>query len=101
MSTALARIPKPLSDSQKAALVTLLGDEDASIYQTVREKILSFGNETLAWLKPHTLSSDPAIRRRVLEIVQHLARQTADNKFLAFCLNQGEDLDVEEAVLLL
>jgi len=101
MRSALARIPKPLSESQKAALVTLLGDDDPSVYQTVREKILSFGNETLVWLKPHTLSSDPAIRRRVLEIVQHLARQTSDNKFLAFCLNQGEDLDVEEAALLL
>jgi regulator of sirC expression with transglutaminase-like and TPR domain len=101
MSTALARISKPLSDAQKAALVTLLGDEDPTVYQTVREKILSVGNEALDWLKPHRLSSDPVIRRRVLEIVQHLARQTSDNRFLGFCLNQGEDLDVEEGSLLL
>ncbi len=101
MSSALARIPNPLSEGQKAALVMLLGDDDPSVYQTVREKILSFGNEALVWLKPHTLSSEPTIRRRVLEIVQHLARQTADNKFLAFCLNRGEDLDIEEGALLL
>ena len=101
MSTALARILIPLSEGQKAALVTLLGDDDPVVYQTVREKILSMGSEALNWLKPHRLSSDPAIRRRVLEIIQHLARQSADNTFLGFCLNQGEDLDVEEGSLLL
>lgn len=94
-------IIKPLSDSQKAALVKLLSDDDAGVYQAVRAKILSYGQSSLSWMQPHTLSRDPAVRRRAIEIVQHLARQTSDNRFLAFCLTQGEDLDVEEGAFLL
>ena len=53
------------------------------------------------WLRPHTLSSDPALRRRAQEIIQHLARQEADDRFLAFCLNYGEDLNLEQGAWLL
>ena len=53
------------------------------------------------WLQPCTLSSDPILRRRSIEIIQFLSRQAADNRFLGFCLTQGEELDVEEGALLL
>jgi regulator of sirC expression with transglutaminase-like and TPR domain len=52
-------------------------------------------------MREHTLSNDPVLRRRANEIVQHFARQDADTQFLAFCLNQGEDSDLEQGVLLL
>ena len=36
------------------------------------------------------------------EIIDHLARESADNRFLAFCLGQhGEECDVEQGSLLL
>jgi len=79
----------------------LLGDEDVIVFQTIREKILSYGDEAAEWMRPHTLSSDKVLRRRAQEIVQHLARQAMDNRFLAFCLSQGEDLDIEEGAWLL
>ena len=91
----------PLSDRQITALLTLLPDEDVTVYQAVREKILSYGPQANEWLRPHTLSSDPVLRRRAQEIIQHLARQEADNRFLAFCLQQGEEFDVEEGAWLL
>ncbi len=69
---------KELSESQWKALVNLLGDDDHAIYQTVREKILSFGEEAGEWLRPHQLSSDPILRRRAREIVLHFDRQEAD-----------------------
>jgi regulator of sirC expression with transglutaminase-like and TPR domain len=47
------------------------------------------------------LSSDPVLRRRATGIIQYLSRQAADNRFLAFCLTQGEELDIEEGTLLL
>lgn len=78
-----------LSDGQKAALLQLLTDEDASVYQTVRGKILSHGQ--VAWLRPHLLSDDAVLRRRIRELVEHLDRQMADQRFMAFCLHQGED----------
>ncbi|MEO5803613.1 MAG: transglutaminase-like domain-containing protein [Verrucomicrobiota bacterium] len=95
-------LSRTLTLSQRAALISLLGDDDPAIYQTVREKLLSFGAATAAhWLQPYLLHSDPLLRRRAHEIVDHFGRQNADTQFLAFCLKQGEDFDIEEGVLLL
>jgi regulator of sirC expression with transglutaminase-like and TPR domain len=102
MSTfAVTKTPGKLSESQQAALITLLTDEDPSIYHVVREKILSCGQGAIVWVRPHTLSSDPALRRRAQEIIQHFARQTADDRFLTFCLKEGEDLNLEQGAWLL
>jgi regulator of sirC expression with transglutaminase-like and TPR domain len=92
---------KELSESQWKALVNLLGDDDPSIYQTVREKIVSFGEDAGEWLRPYRLSNDPVLRRRAREIVQHFDRQEADTWFLAFCLKHGEEFDLEEGIWLL
>lgn len=94
-------LPEKLSESRRAALLNLLADENPAIYQTVREKILSYGPQAAGWLRPHTLSSEPALRRRAQEIVLHFDRQAADNRFLAFCLKHGEDFDLEHAAWLL
>ncbi len=93
--------PDGLTKSQQSALLSLLTDEDPAVYQTVREKILSCGHPAAEWLRPHTVSDDPALRRRAREIVIHFDRQTADDQFLAFCLRHGEDFDLEQGVLLL
>jgi regulator of sirC expression with transglutaminase-like and TPR domain len=90
-----------LDEKQRRALISLLADDDQGVYKTVREKIVSQGPDCVAWLRPHTLSNDPVLRRRAKEIVSHFARQTADTQLLAFCLNQGEDFDLEQSVLLL
>jgi regulator of sirC expression with transglutaminase-like and TPR domain len=90
-----------LTEAQKAALLNLLTDEDTSVYQAIRAKILSLGEGSRSWLAPHRLSSDAVLRRRAKEIIDHLDRQTADNHFLAFCLNQGHDVDMEEGAWLL
>jgi len=90
-----------LTESQRAALISLLVDDDPAIYQMVRGRILSYGQAACEWLRPHLLSADPVMRRRALEIVHHLARQNSDGRFLAFCLNNGEELDLELAVGLL
>ena len=94
-------LPEKLSDSRRAALLNLLADENPAIYQTVREKILSYGPQAAGWLRPHTLSSDAVLRRRAQEIVLHFDRQAADNRFLAFCLKHGEEFDLEQSAWLL
>ena len=88
-------------ESEKKALLNLLADEDPAVYQTIRAKILSYGLSSTRWLQPSTLSSDPVLRRRALEIIQHLSRQAADNRFLAFCLTHGEEMDAELGAFLL
>jgi regulator of sirC expression with transglutaminase-like and TPR domain len=94
-------LPAGLSERQKRALISLLADEDPAVYRVVRTKLLSYGNVVSDWLRPYLLSSDPTMRRRAHEIVTHIARQKADTDFLAFCLKQGEDFDIEHAALLL
>lgn len=90
-----------LSENQKTALIKLLTDEDIAVYHTIRSKILSYGPGAAVWLRPHTLSSDAVLRRRANELVHFLSRQDADNRFLAFCLSQGEEMDIEEGAWLL
>ncbi len=94
-------IPETLPENQRAALVSLLGDDDPAVYRVIRNKILSFGPWACEWLRPFSLSSDPVLRRRVQEIINHLARNTGDDRFLDYCLHQGEELNLEEAVFLL
>ncbi len=101
MSSAAIKAQEPLSESRKAALLNLLTDESPVIYQAVRDKILSCGQPAIEWLRPHILSSDPALRRRAQEIIQRLARLAADDRFLEFCLTQGEDLNLEQGAWLL
>ena len=102
MDTIQAILPADaLTETRKAALVKLLGDDDPSVYQAVREKILSLGDNSRRWLRPHTLSSDRLIRRRAQEIIRHFDRLEADNRFLGFCLQRGQDLDLEQGVWLL
>lgn len=90
-----------LPESQKAALINLLGDEDAAVYDVVREKILSCGAGARDWLRPQALSSNPIVRRRAQEIIRHFDRHTADDRFLTFCLKHGNDFDLEAAAWLL
>src|SRR3954465_14025147 len=92
---------KALSERQRKALINLLSDEDPAIYQTVREKILSFGDQAREWLRAYRLSGDPVLRRRAREIVRHFDRQEADTWFLAFCLKHGEEFNREEGAWLL
>jgi len=93
--------PVVVRESEKAALISLLADEDTSVYGAVRERLLSLGAVARDWLQPHALSSDPLLRRRAHEIIRHFDRQMADDRFLAFCLKQGENFDLEEAAWLL
>lgn len=92
---------KLASDSQRTALLKLLADEDPSIYRTVRGTILACGQDAAQWLRPHALSDDPVLRRRVRAILSHFDRQEADIRFLAFCLKHGEDFDLETGAWLL
>jgi regulator of sirC expression with transglutaminase-like and TPR domain len=89
------------SDGERAALLKLLTDDDPAVYRTVRTRILSCGPAAREWLRPHSLSCDPVLRRRSREIVQHFASLDADTQFLSFCLKHGEDFDLEEGVWLL
>ena len=98
-------IPPAIRGSHEArerqALLSLLDDEDPLVFRAVRKRIVSLGPEVCNWLRPHTLSSDPQVRRHSQEIVQHFEQREADREFLLFCLHRGEALDLETGALLL
>ncbi len=89
-----------LSQSQRDALLSLLADDDPTVYRTVRERLLACGPPAAEWLRPHTMSNDPSLRRRARQIVLHFDRQAADDQFLAFCLRHGEEFDLEQGAWL-
>ena len=91
----------PLEGQQQAALIKLLSDEDPAVYEAVRDKIISLGSDTQIWLKPCQLSSDPLLRRHAAEIVRYFDRETADTRFMALCLQDEENIDLEKGALLL
>src|SRR3974390_1887888 len=90
-----------LSENERTALLTLLADDDPTVYTSVRQRILSLGPGAADWLRPHTLSRDPLLRRHAQEIVRNFDRQSADNLFLQFCLKHGEAFDLEQGAWLL
>lgn len=89
------------AESQKKALISLLADDDPAVYQVVREKLISYGPIASEWVKSSTISDDPVLRRRARGIIEYFGRAAADREFLAFCLNNGEQLDLERGCLLL
>jgi regulator of sirC expression with transglutaminase-like and TPR domain len=102
MQTTLARIHgTPAPALQQAALIKLLSDDDPVVYEAVREKIISLGSDTQVWLKPCQLSSDPLVRRHAQEIVRHFDRESADTRFMAYCLQDEDKLELEKGVMLL
>ncbi len=100
-SLARSKKTERLTEGQRVALISLLGDEDSSVYQTVRTKILSFGVQAVDWLRPYTLSNEALLRRRAQEIINFYGRQAADERFTIFCASRGEDLPLEEGAWLL
>jgi regulator of sirC expression with transglutaminase-like and TPR domain len=82
-------------------LISLLGDEDEGVYEKVRRTLLDYGPDSADWLRPYLIDPEPRMRHRAQEIVGHIDRQEADNRFLGFCISQPEDLDVEKGAWLL
>lgn len=91
----------PRAAQQQAALIKLLADEDPAVYEAVRDKIISLGSDTQVWLKPCQISSDPLLRRHAQDIVRHFDRETADTRFMAYCLQDEDKLDLEKGAMLL
>jgi regulator of sirC expression with transglutaminase-like and TPR domain len=95
------QVPDEPSESRRMALLSLLADEDPAIYRVARDQILACGPAATQWLRPHALSRDPTLRRRAQGIISHFHRQSADDRFLGFCLKHGQELDLEQGAWLL
>ncbi len=91
--------PAPLSSGQREALFRLLDDDDPGVSGIAKQRLITEGHGLIPWLKPHTLSNNPVLRRRAREILLHFEAQDADERMRTFCRRAGEDLDLEEGCL--
>lgn len=89
----------PLTEGQRVALLTLLADDDRTVADAAQRRLLNEGPGLCAWLRPHTLSDDPKLRRRAREILREFAAAEADRQMCAFCRRAGDDPDLEEGLL--
>jgi regulator of sirC expression with transglutaminase-like and TPR domain len=96
-----SELPVALSEGQRAALISLLADDDPAVYQLVRSKLLAFGPAAVEWLRPYALSPEPKLRRRVLAFIADEERRLNGKRFVDYCRRKGEELDLEEATCLL
>jgi regulator of sirC expression with transglutaminase-like and TPR domain len=90
-----------LPEQQRTALINLLGDEDPTVYQAVKEKIISLGSDTQIWLKPCQISGDATLRRHAQEIVRHFDRELADTRFMTYCLQDESHIELERGAFMM
>lgn len=79
-------------------MLTLLADDDEAIRTTIRERLLAGGEPVFKFLATQRLHRVPAVRRRVLELLEQRDAARYDGEFMAFILNQGEQFDLEDGV---
>jgi len=91
----------PQLEREQRALINLLGDENPSVFQAVSQRIISLGHNTQTWLKPCCLSSDPLLRRHAQNLLRHFDREVADTRFMTYCLQPEEQLDLETGAWML
>ncbi len=92
---------RKLSEKEKAAFLSLLGDEDPLVFDAVRDRLVEYGADAHRWLEKHLASRDRVVRRHARGIVRELSQAAADHRFLGFCMAHHEDLDLEQGVWLL
>lgn len=79
-------------------LIKLLDDEDENIYNSIKERFLSHGNNSAVFLKKYLNDENYLIRKRANEIFSILNFEELDDKFSKLSLK--EDI-LEEAAFLL
>lgn len=81
-------------------LLRLLDDEDENIYTSIRERFLSYGNNSSDFLKHYLNDENVLIKKRAKEIVSIINFETIEEKFKKLSLKKRGRL-LEDASLLL
>ena len=81
-------------------LVKLLDDEDENIYSNIKDRFLSFGNNSSDFLKNYINDENTLIKKRAKEIVSILNFETTSEKFIKLSQNKNGEF-LEDALFLL
>lgn len=84
-------------NSQRTALLQLLGDDDPETLALIREQLLKGGAKALPELRALLASADEVAAAHVQEVVHEIERQQADVIFGQLCRDFTDTSDLEEA----
>ena len=85
--------------SEIRSLISLLDDEDESIYTVVRERLLSYKDSALAFL-PFIEDKITIAEKRLSEVRELLIRSSFKDQLRQLKRNEEGDIDLEEGVFL-
>ncbi|MDD8018375.1 MAG: transglutaminase-like domain-containing protein [Bacteroidota bacterium] len=86
--------------SEIKSLVKLLDDDDLQVFDTVREKLLSYGGQALSYIVPPTAATS-GIAKRFNEIRDLITRSVFKQEIRNLKRTQDGDYDLEEGVFLI
>jgi regulator of sirC expression with transglutaminase-like and TPR domain len=92
---------KQLTESQKRALMQLLGDDDPVVQSSLQEKFLSSGEEGISILEEASRSNDNLTRQNAATLLGRIRVAHAVRDFEKFCASAELNLDLEKACVLL
>ncbi len=84
-------------NSQRAALLQLLGDDDPETLALIRQQLLKGGAEALPELRSLLAAADEAAAAHVQKVVHEIERQQADVVFAQLCRDFTDESDLEDA----
>ena len=85
--------------SEIKSLITLLDDEDESIYSTVRERLLSYKESALEFI-PFIEDKNTIAEKRLSEVREILIRASFKEQLRQLKRNKEGEIDLEDGVFL-
>lgn len=93
---------KELRDSDRAALVKLLADDDERVQELLQEQLLGWGADGVAFLQGVVeAAANPRAVRGARQMLQAIRERGAVTAFAQFCGTCGEQFDLENGCWLL
>jgi len=83
------------------SLISLLSDEDDSIYNTVRQHLMETGVGALPLLEDYLNTEDAVLRQRVKEVFETISGSAFKELWRTFLAKSKSDPDLEEGALMI
>lgn len=87
-------------DNEFEHLIKLLDDEDEGIYRNIKDRFLSYGNDSSKFLKKYLKDENILLKKRANEIISLLNFESIEKKFRKLFL-KNEEMFLEDAIFLL
>ena len=89
-----------LPQSELQHLIKLLDDESDFVYENIKERLISHGDNSINFIKEYADLTNPVIEQRANEIISTINFDKLEHKFKNLDLDENKDL-LEEAIFLI